>query len=65
MAGKRFWIRDDKGTAKVAVVYHGQVPDLFRVGRRVIVTGRMANGAFLATKDSLVTKCPSKYTAKK
>jgi cytochrome c-type biogenesis protein CcmE len=63
--GKRFWIRDIKGQTKVAVLYHGQVPDLFRVGRHVIVSGRMGNGVFVARKDSLVTKCPSKYTPKK
>jgi cytochrome c-type biogenesis protein CcmE len=63
--GERFRIRDVNGTRTVTVVYHGQVPDLFKVGRHVIVTGRMTSGAFVAQKDSLVTKCPSKYTAKK
>ena len=61
----RFRIRDVGGRATVAVVYHGAVPDLFKVGRHVIVTGRLRNGVFVAKKDSLVTKCPSKYTAKK
>jgi cytochrome c-type biogenesis protein CcmE len=62
--GKRFRIRDRKGSASVLVVYHGTVPDLFRVGREVIVGGTMRHGTFVATKDSLVTRCPSKYTAK-
>ena len=29
------------------------------------VKGELRNGIFVARKDSLVTKCPSKYTAKK
>jgi len=64
-AGKRFWVRDVKGTHKVRVVYHGCVPDQFRVGRDVIGTGALRNGKVVAEKDSLVTKCPSKYQAKK
>jgi cytochrome c-type biogenesis protein CcmE len=60
--GLRFQLRDVKGTAKVLVVYHGSVPDLFRSGRDVTVAGRFANGVFTATPGSLVTKCPSKYT---
>jgi len=35
------------------------------VGREVRVEGKLRNGVFVAKKDSLVTKCPSKYTAKK
>jgi hypothetical protein len=27
----------------------------------VIVTGKVENGTFLAERDSLVTKCPSKF----
>ena len=54
-----------KGTAVVRVLYTGSVPDPFRVGRDVAVDGRLQNGTFVAEPDSLVTKCPSKYTAKK
>ena len=60
--GLRFQLRDVKGTAKVLVVYHGSVPDLFRSGRDVTVAGRYRGGVFTATPGSLVTKCPSKYT---
>ena len=63
--GKRFWIRDVNGPTKVQVVYHGSVPDLFKVGRHVIVDGRLRNGVFVAKRDSMVTKCPSKYVPKK
>jgi cytochrome c-type biogenesis protein CcmE len=64
-SGLRFRIRDIGGKASVPVVYHGSVPDLFRVGRHVVVDGRLQRGAFLAVRDSLVTKCPSKYSPKK
>ena len=64
-AGLRFRLRDVKGTATAAVVYHGSVPDLFRIGRDVYLKGRLRNGVFVGERDSLVTKCPSKYTAKK
>ena len=63
--GLRFNLRDRKGTARVAVVYKGSLSDQFREGREVSVKGELRNGVFVAKKDSLVTKCPSKYTAKK
>jgi cytochrome c-type biogenesis protein CcmE len=63
--GLRFRLRDKNGTATVPVVYTGSVPDLFRAGRDVLVEGRMQNGTFVAVPDSLVTRCPSKYTPKK
>jgi cytochrome c-type biogenesis protein CcmE len=61
--GLRFGLRDVNGTAKVAVVFRGSVPDLFRKGRDVVVTGKMGSSVFVA--DSLSTKCPSKYSPKK
>jgi cytochrome c-type biogenesis protein CcmE len=65
--GLRFRLRDPKGESKqtVTVVYTGSVSDQFRAGRDVSVKGQLRNGVFVAVKDSLVTKCPSKYTAKK
>jgi cytochrome c-type biogenesis protein CcmE len=63
-AGMRFRLRDVKGSATVPVVYHGSVPDPFRVGRDVAVNGTLQNRVFVAERDSLVTKCPSKYTDK-
>ena len=56
-----FAIRDRAGSASVPVTYTGVVPDPFRDGREVIVDGRMENGTFVAERDSLVTKCPSKF----
>ena len=65
--GLRFAVSDIGGARSTAVpvVYHGSVPDLFKVGRHVVVDGRYRNGVFLARHDTLVTKCPSKYTPKK
>jgi cytochrome c-type biogenesis protein CcmE len=65
--GLRFRLRDIKGgsTRTVAVLYTGSISDQFRVGREVTVKGELRNGTFVAVRDSLVTKCPSKYTAKK
>ena len=60
----RFRVRDRSGTASVPVVYSGVVPDPFRNGREVIVTGRMRDGSLIGERDSLVTKCPSKFQSK-
>jgi cytochrome c-type biogenesis protein CcmE len=46
----------------VPVSYTGTVPDPFRDGREVIVQGRLRDGTFVGERDSLVTKCPSKFT---
>jgi cytochrome c-type biogenesis protein CcmE len=61
----RFRVRDRDGTASVPVVYTGAVPDPFREGREVIVSGELKQGTFVAERDSLVTKCPSKFTKEK
>ena len=58
----RFRVRDRDGTGSVPVRYSGVVPDPFREGREVIVSGRLQNGTFVAERDSLITKCPSKFT---
>lgn len=58
----RFRIRDREGTKSLPVAYSGTIPDAFRQGREVIVTGKLSDGVFVAERDSLVTKCPSKFT---
>jgi cytochrome c-type biogenesis protein CcmE len=58
----RFQISDRDGSHAIPVAYTGTVPDPFRDGREVIVTGKLENGTFVAERDSLVTKCPSKFT---
>ena len=52
--------RDDPSVT-VPVSYSGQVPDPFREGREVIVDGSLVDGTLVAEKDSLITKCPSKF----
>jgi cytochrome c-type biogenesis protein CcmE len=59
----RFRVRDRDGAESVPVTYSGVVPDPFREGREVIVSGELERGTFVAERDSLVTKCPSKFTA--
>ena len=59
----RFQISDRDGSHAIPVTYTGTVPDPFRDGREVIVTGKLENGTFAAERDSLVTKCPSKFTS--
>ena len=65
--GMRFVLRNVKGHpgARAAVVYHGSVPDPYRIGREVVVTGTLRDGVFVARNDSLTTKCPSKYAPAK
>ena len=49
--------------ASVPVEYSGTVPDPFQVGRELIVTGMLRGSMFVAQPNSMVTKCPSKYSA--
>lgn len=59
-----FRIRDPQRVELSAQVrYTGAVPDPFRVGRGVIVTVRKRGSEFIGERDSLVTKCPSKFQA--
>jgi cytochrome c-type biogenesis protein CcmE len=58
-----FRVRDRTGNVSVPVTYEGVLPDPFRAGREVIVDVRKEGGVFVGEKDSLVTKCPSKFTA--
>ena len=58
-----FRVRDRNDARSVPVSYTGTVPDPFRDGREVIVTVRRQGAAFVGQRDSLVTKCPSKFAA--
>ena len=58
-----FRVRDRNGNVSVPVRYEGVLPDPFRAGREVIVDVRKEGDVFVGEKDSLVTKCPSKFTA--
>jgi cytochrome c-type biogenesis protein CcmE len=65
--GLRFRLRDISGssTVRVPIRYTGSVPDLFKVGRHIVLSGRLRNGTFVAEPGSMITKCPSKYVPKK
>ena len=66
--GLRFRLRDIRGRSQsttVAVRYTGSVPDLFKVGRHIVIDGRLRNGVFVAEPGSMITKCPSKYAPKR
>jgi cytochrome c-type biogenesis protein CcmE len=53
----------DRGDSRVSIPvrYSGEVPDPFADGREVIVSGKVRSGIFVAQRDSLITKCPSKF----
>ena len=66
----RFRVRDRTNKKSVAVSYVGAVPDPVRAGREGVVTVRSAGpGApapsFVGEKDTLITKCPSKFKESK
>jgi len=54
--------RDDVSKS-IPVTYSGTVPDPFRGGREIILTGAVQNGTFVGESDTLITKCPSKFSA--
>jgi cytochrome c-type biogenesis protein CcmE len=61
-SGVDFRVRDRDGTASVPVTYKGVVSDAFRADREVVVTVRKQGAMFVGERDSLITKCPSKFT---
>jgi cytochrome c-type biogenesis protein CcmE len=56
-----FAVADRAGSTRIPVAYTGTVPDPFREGREVIVTVGKQGGRYIGQRDSLITKCPSKY----
>ena len=61
--GLRFRVADrDGGGESIPVTYSGTVPDPFRGGREIVLTGEVDRGVFVGQPDTLVTKCPSKFT---
>ena len=68
----RFRVADrDDASQSIPVTYAGTVPDPFRGGREIILTGTVEGGVitgaarggvFAGERDTLVTKCPSKFT---
>jgi len=56
-----FSVADRAGGDAVPVAYTGTVPDPFKEGREVIVTVEKQGGQHVGERNSLITKCPSKY----
>jgi cytochrome c-type biogenesis protein CcmE len=56
-----FSVKDRAGGRSVPLSYTGTVPDPFREGREVIVTVQKSGSGFVGERNSLITKCPSKY----
>jgi cytochrome c-type biogenesis protein CcmE len=56
-----FSVADRAGRTAIPVAYTGTVPDPFREGREVIVTVERQHGRYLGERNSLITKCPSKF----
>jgi cytochrome c-type biogenesis protein CcmE len=54
----------DGGSESLPVTYTGTVPDPFRGGREIVLTGEVRDGTFVGEPETLVTKCPSKFTTK-
>ena len=64
-SGLRFRVADrDDPKVTIPVTYTGTVPDPFRGGREIVLTGQVEkDGVFAGEPDTLTTKCPSKFTA--
>jgi cytochrome c-type biogenesis protein CcmE len=60
----KFAVVDDEnpGSERLVVDYVGERADAFREGREIVVEGAMKNGVFVGDKDTLLTKCPSKFS---
>jgi cytochrome c-type biogenesis protein CcmE len=58
----KFEVEDRNGGGAMPVSYQGVVPDPFRGGREIVLTGAVENGTFVGEPESLITKCPSKFT---
>jgi cytochrome c-type biogenesis protein CcmE len=60
----RFRVADrDDASQSIPVTYAGTVPDPFRGGREIVLTGTVEGGVFVGERDTLVTKCPSKFSS--
>jgi cytochrome c-type biogenesis protein CcmE len=59
-----FRVRDRAGSTSVPVSYKLPVPDPFRDGREIVVKVRREGSTYVGEPDSLVTKCPSKFSEK-
>jgi cytochrome c-type biogenesis protein CcmE len=61
--GIAFRVVDREGESRaLPVTYKGAVPDPFRGGREIVLTGSLKGGTFVGEPETLITKCPSKFT---
>ncbi len=60
--GLRFSVLDKEDGKPLEVIYRGNVPDAFKDGREIVITGELKNGVFEAQRNSMVTLCPSKFS---
>lgn len=60
----RFEMEDEKTNEKLAIEYHGIVPDTFKEGAIVVVEGKISADKVFHAR-ALLAKCPSKYEARK
>jgi cytochrome c-type biogenesis protein CcmE len=57
----RFKLRN--GDSQVLANYTGVVPDTFKDGAEVVLTGRLGPQGFQVDPNGITAKCPSKYEA--
>jgi cytochrome c-type biogenesis protein CcmE len=61
--GIAFRVADrEDASQSLPVTYTGTIPDPFRGGREIVLDGTIEDGVFVGERDTLVTKCPSKFT---
>jgi cytochrome c-type biogenesis protein CcmE len=60
--GIKFEVEDRKGGSAIPVSYTGSIPDPFRGGREIVLEGAVKEGTFVGEPETLITKCPSKFT---
>jgi cytochrome c-type biogenesis protein CcmE len=60
--GIKFEVEDRKGGSAIPVSYSGAIPDPFRGGREIVLEGAVKDGTFVGEPETLITKCPSKFT---
>ena len=60
-----FRVRDRNGPTSVPVTYDGRLPDPFQADREVVLDVVRHGNVYVGQTGSLVTKCPSKFTADK
>jgi cytochrome c-type biogenesis protein CcmE len=64
-SGIVFRVADREGGGQaLPVSYSGTIPDPFRGGREIVLTGSLRQGTFVGEPETLITKCPSKFTTK-